>query len=193
MPTANTSGSFMSWRPLARLDQLVTTESGDEVLVYDLATHAIHHLNAAAATVWRHCDGHRTVAALETTCGVTGETVQVALTKLVDAGLLTTSTLPSGARSPGPSRRAFLRNVAIAGTVPVIVSISAPLAVQASSQCGRDQAGCGVNGNCCSGFICYGAGPDAICRPATCVQAGLFCLSDNACCSGNCVGVCAGE
>jgi hypothetical protein len=49
-------------RPLARTDDLVINELTDEVLVYDRQRDKALCLNAAAASVWKQCDGHSTVA-----------------------------------------------------------------------------------------------------------------------------------
>jgi len=128
---------------MARLDHLVVNEVGDEVLVYDQTTHAIHHLNAASTTVWRGCDGHTPVAGIAMSAGLTEETVRMALAKLADAGLLTTA-LPAALGGAAQSRRTFMKKVAIAGTIPAIVSVTAPLAAQAGS------AGSIVLGGTCS-------------------------------------------
>lgn len=48
--------------PQARTDDLVINELSDEVLVYDLQRDKAHCLNAAAASVWKQCDGRTTVA-----------------------------------------------------------------------------------------------------------------------------------
>jgi hypothetical protein len=120
--------------PAARFENLVMTEAGGEVLVYDETSHHIHRLNQASATVWGLCDGRRTVAALASESGMTVEMVQVALGKLADAMLLD-GDLPAGARATGQSRRSFLRKAAIAGAaVPVIASVSAPDAAASHSQ-----------------------------------------------------------
>jgi hypothetical protein len=119
--------------PAARFEHLVMTEAGGEVLVYDETSHHIHRLNQASATVWRLCDGRRTVAALASESGMTVEMVQVALGKLADARLLD-GDLPAGARAAAQSRRSFLRKAAVAGVaVPVIASVSAPDAAASHS------------------------------------------------------------
>ena len=74
--------------PAARTIDLVTTESKDEVLVYDQTVHHIHHLNASAAKVWRLCDGERTVSEIATEARMAEEAVQLALRTLEEAQLL---------------------------------------------------------------------------------------------------------
>ncbi|MBI4580277.1 MAG: PqqD family protein [Planctomycetes bacterium] len=39
-------------------------ELDDEAVLYDLAHHAVHYLNATAYAVWRQCDGRTPVAKL---------------------------------------------------------------------------------------------------------------------------------
>lgn len=44
--------------PRAKKDKaLVVQELPDEALVYDRSRQQAHYLNAAAALVWKHCDG----------------------------------------------------------------------------------------------------------------------------------------
>src|SRR5262249_18534205 len=51
-------------KPEKRRDGLVVKELPDEILVYDLERHKAHCLNPAAAFVFKHCNGERTVAEL---------------------------------------------------------------------------------------------------------------------------------
>jgi hypothetical protein len=168
--------------PAARFKELVTSEIGDEVLVYDEASHHIHQLNQVSATVWRLCNGRRSVADLAHETGMTAELVQVALGKLADAMLLD-GDLPAGVQS----RRRFLKKAALAGGValPVLVSVSAPTAVQASSHCGAINAVCGLGDfpSCCSGSFCY----NNRCVPNGCIQLGGSCAPQSTnCCLGFC-------
>lgn len=43
--------------PCARRDDLLVQEVLDELLIYDLRSHEAHFLSAAAAAIWRGCDG----------------------------------------------------------------------------------------------------------------------------------------
>lgn len=140
--------------PAARIKELVTNEVDGEVLVYDQATHHIHHLNETSAAVWRLCDGQRTLAEVARAAGIRPETVQVALGKLADASLLRDE-LALDLRAPAQSRRAFMKKAAIAGAIPAIVSVTAPLAAQAASRTVRVD-GCGIGGNntCANVSIC---------------------------------------
>lgn len=118
------------FKPLARTEDLVTTETKDEVLVYDQVRHHIHHLNVTAAAVWRMCDGQRTVAQIAREADIEEDAVWLALRKLADTHLL------DGEIAAGPggrqSRRSFLKKAGIA-TIPAIVSTTAPIAKAAAS------------------------------------------------------------
>lgn len=137
-----TEQSIATLKPAARLTDLVTSEVGDEVLVYDQKSHHIHHLNQTSAVIWRLCDGTRTIADLATATGselraaVDENTVQLALAKLSDANLLE-QPIAEAARGSLQSRRKLLRRAAIAGAgiaaVPAIASITAPSAAAAGS------------------------------------------------------------
>ena len=50
--------------PKARKHDLVTRQIPGELLVYDLKRHKAFCLNETAATVWKNCNGRRTVAEL---------------------------------------------------------------------------------------------------------------------------------
>ena len=52
--------------PLARRSELITRQLPGELLVYDLKRHKAFCLNDTAATVWKKCDGERTVRDLTT-------------------------------------------------------------------------------------------------------------------------------
>jgi hypothetical protein len=155
--------------PLARRNQLVVKELPDEVLVYDLDRHKAHCLNQASALVWKHCDGRMTVAEVrpllekELAALVDEDVVWLALAQLRRFHLLEEE---SGTLlGMKVSRRDLVRKYLPAALVlPVILSISAPMAVQAASiACGQAGAPCGNPGDppCCPGFNC-----DGICFPS---------------------------
>lgn len=145
--------------PVAKLSDLVITESGEEVIVYDQISHQIHHLNRTSAVIWRSCDGTRTVsqiarsASAELGVSVDEDLVHVALAKLDDAHLFADSLL-SSSRVGRQSRRQVIKRMAVVGggiaIVPVITSITAPGAAAAfSAFCGQ-QRFCpdGLNSTC---------------------------------------------
>lgn len=160
-PDASTSGAALA--PRARVTDLVITESAGEVLVYDQATHHIHHLNRMSVVVWRLCDGRRTaddlvrLARMKLGGDVDQAVVRLALTKLDEARLLDAA-LDRELRLSGTSRRSLVKRAALASAIPAIVSISAPSATAASSDCVG--SGTGIPGSycqftagvCCSNF-----------------------------------------
>ena len=79
---ARSGASSRSKKPLARSEELVIEELGDELLVYDESTHRAHCLSATAARVWRACDGQRTPDALCAELGLDAGSVARALAEL---------------------------------------------------------------------------------------------------------------
>lgn len=164
--TARTASGTVG--PRARLQGLVVRELGDEVVVYDPTTHRAHCLNAAAASVWRGCDGRtepREIArrlALPPGAPETERLVLVALNRLGAAGLLEDA--ESGFAA---SRRRLLGRLgaAAAASLPVVTSLLVPEPAaaatcvpvgqpcSASSQCcpNSQNLRCCRNGNCAQG------------------------------------------
>jgi Coenzyme PQQ synthesis protein D (PqqD) len=125
--------------PNARRDHLVIQEVGDELVVYDQKRHRAHHLNPAAALIWRSCDGHSSVADLaamlqqELNVPANEDLVWRGLDRLGRAQLLRERlTPPAGAKI---SRRQALgqlgKAAAVAVLVPAVLTIVAPAPVQA--------------------------------------------------------------
>lgn len=127
-------------RPKARSKDIVVQNVGAETLVYDLMTHTACHLNETSATVWRLCDGTRTVGEISAELSrrskarVTDETVHLALDQLSTKDLLESAPEPL-AGLHGSSRREVLKRVAMSSAIalPVIASIVVPTAAQAQS------------------------------------------------------------
>lgn len=118
--------------PLARSADLVVEPLGEELLVFDSKTNRAHSLNAAAASVWRACDGARDADALAQYCELDPIAVQLALDSLGKCQLLVDF------EGPHVSRRQALRRAAVVGAgisvaLPVIRSITAPSAYAAGS------------------------------------------------------------
>ncbi len=120
--------------PGARIEDLVITESGNELLVYDTRTHVIHHLNPTATTIWRLLASQQTLASLQREASVilglevSREAAEAALSSLDSLNLLD-GHIAFGAKPANPSRRRFLKRAAAVGVaVPVIASITAPAA-----------------------------------------------------------------
>src|SRR5690606_4106133 len=120
-------------------------ELGDEVLVYDLASHTIHQLNQTSAAVWKRCDGRTSLDAVSLNTGLTPDIVRAALTRLDEAGLLEEPLSPE-LRASTQTRRSFMRKAGAVGTIPIVTSVSAPLAARANSLAGEQ---CGLPDNFC--------------------------------------------
>lgn len=113
--------------PNRRMDDLVVTESGGDILLYDERTFALHTLNEVAVRVWDNIDDAQTLRDLTVLSGLDVETVKQSLKQLQDINLLD-GALPAEARPTG-SRRSFLKKAGIAAAaVPVIASVTAPMA-----------------------------------------------------------------
>lgn len=123
--------------PRARRDDLLIEDVLDELLIYDLRSEQAHSLNAAAAAIWRACDGHTSVEALAAaTSAATGAhcdegIVRLALERLQERGLLDAFEPP--ARRP-MSRREMIERVAVTAlALPLITSLSVPSPAMAQS------------------------------------------------------------
>lgn len=134
---ANLSGGLL---PLARKDDLTVTEFDDEVLVFDLRAKKAHALNAAAALLWKGCDGATSVESLANTLRATvgdsfdEDVVWSALSQLQRAKLLDPELAPA---APTVTRRTILRRAAAAGVavalLPVVSALQAPTVAEAQS------------------------------------------------------------
>jgi hypothetical protein len=124
-------------KPLAKQDQLVVEELGDELLIYDLHSDRAHSLSCDAARVWKACDGKTKAEALAAQVGLDHATVADALEQLRVCELLDEGPQLNG-NGNGLTRRGLtLRAVklgAAAAAAPLIVSIAAPTAALAVTE-----------------------------------------------------------
>ena len=131
--TASSRPAAGGVRPRARRARLIVRRLPEETLVYDLDTSRAHCLGPVAASVWRHCDGRSSaerIAAVvrkDTGAEVGEAAVMVAVDRLSDAKLLA-EPLPA----LGRSRREWLKQAAMI-TGLTVVSITAPLSVEAAT------------------------------------------------------------
>ena len=153
----------MLGNPLARTEELVVQEAGDELLIYDLRINKAICLNQTSATIWQNCDGNtdtREIAAkLATRHGgfVNEELIMLAIDQLNENCLLENKTAIKNGFA-GLSRREVIRKVGFASAValPVVMSLVAPPAAFAQS-CAPPGVGLCVanqtlaNMTCCSG------------------------------------------
>ncbi|MBS1807360.1 MAG: PqqD family protein [Acidobacteria bacterium] len=180
--------------PQARVNDLVTQELSDEVLIYDLKNHKAHCLNLIAATVWQHCDGEtsipeiasRSSQSLNQKLGTT--TVWQAIEELSKASLLE-EPMRRPPEIPRLGRREAIRKLGggSAIAVPIVMSIVAPTAL-AGCTFPNDQpfySLCCTHAQCSAGLICCSnfLSSETRCRYGS----GHTCGSGFDCCSGNCL------
>ncbi len=138
--------------PRSRTDNLVIRELDDETLVYDMERDEAHCLNQTAALVWEQCDG-------KTTAAQAARSLQSKLDVSVDTDLVWLAVkqlqrfhlVEAAKNSPSVSRRTLVLKYAPAAlALPVIMSITAPIAATIPS-CGGSGAPCGgTNPPCCT-------------------------------------------
>lgn len=143
---------------LARKNDLLVRELGDELLVYDLLRDKAHCLSPLASKVWRQCNGKQSAQMIAANLkGLSEkphreEVVAAALDQLRQADLLIDSDAPNMAR------RMVLRKVGTAAaaiSIPFVISVVAPEAAQAITLCLPSGAPCVSSSQCCGGF-CLG-------------------------------------
>ena len=126
-------------KPLAR-SGVIARPVGDEVVVYDPATHTAHCLNRTAAIVFGAADGHTSLASLAARLTEEGavdspeDVVWAALESLEQANLLE-GRLPS--RPTSLSRRRAMQRVGlgVAALAPVVMSLVVPTPAEAANTC----------------------------------------------------------
>jgi hypothetical protein len=165
--------------PLARTQDVVVKAVRDELLVYDLARHHAHSLNAVAAAVWQRCDGTRDPATLAAELGAEGRTVTVEVVRYALVELRRARLLTDADAEPAVTRRELMRRLGTAAAValPVVTSIVAPTPAQAQSP--------GV----CHPLCETGPALNVECDP--CVA--QICAADSFCCSTGWDSICVGE
>jgi Coenzyme PQQ synthesis protein D (PqqD) len=132
-PKAQMSGVLNSkLKPLARSEDLVIEEVGDELLVADRANNRAHSLNAFAARVWQACDGETTTEELVTKLDSDRDAVAHALAELSDCELLE-RTGPPIVGNGGMTRRDLGVRAAQVGAAAAIISVALPVAEAAAT------------------------------------------------------------
>ena len=162
----------MSNRPVARSTDLIVEEIGEEVLVYDTVANRGHSLTREAAKVWRSCDGATSVEELSAKLSLDDETVGRALNELSSCELLEEPTLFPVAE--GSTRRDATKKMAKIGAAafaaPLIISVTAPVAAHALTNCGTKHTGDCKTLNCVadpSCICCTGCDLTHLCRNNT--------------------------
>lgn len=128
--TARTSPGGM---PLARVDDLVIEELGEELLVYDTSIKNVHCLSPTVVRVWRACDGETRPEKMASQLDLSDAEIKQALAELDGCELLAT---PVGTHG-GISRRDLgvkaTKVAAATAALPLILSVAAPAAAQTQS------------------------------------------------------------
>jgi hypothetical protein len=115
-------------KPVARTEELLIEQIGDEAMIYDKRTDTVHHLDARTLAIWRACDGRTTITDLAGP-NEDVETLELALAALQEARLL------MGDGRALRSRRQLLFAGALVAATPMVTSIVAPTpAVAATSR-----------------------------------------------------------
>lgn len=147
-----------------RRDDLIVQKVGDEVIVYDQASHRAHSLNRTAALVFEKLDGKTGLTGVARHVGKALRRspqqglVDAAVNELAEADLLR-----PGAELP---RRSVLRGLAV-GLLPAVLSIAVPPAAAAAScKITGDACTYGVDVCCdaCDTCTNFGSGPFS-CQP----------------------------
>ena len=128
--------------PLARNNDIVIQETGNEILIYDLKSNRANSLNETAALVWNHCDGSKTAKeiseeiSVQMKTPVSEELVWLTLDQLNENKLLKTD-LSAHKYFGDASRRELIKKVGLGSMIalPLISSIIAPKAITAQSAC----------------------------------------------------------
>jgi hypothetical protein len=142
MDTASDSQVFKIMLYTARKTGLLVRDVGDETIVYDREGDTFKRLNASAATAFRRCQEGASLGDIaqaladELDLPLDEELAQLAVSELMDAGLITgdTDEVPLPTRL---SRRTVVKRVSagavVAVMVPVVESMVAPQPAYAQS------------------------------------------------------------
>lgn len=167
--------------PVARVDDLVVEDVGEELLIYDKTTNRGHCLSATAAKVWRACDGYTSTDVLGTGLDLDPETLAQVLDELDSNSLLRDTPQNGQTRREMTAKAAKL---GAAASIPFIYSVLAPVPAAAATptprQCEHYSSGNCGSANCaaicgccccCTGCSIQGGPPGASCK--VCYPAGL--------------------
>lgn len=157
-----------SEKPVARRDGLVTQDTPEELLVYDLEDDRAHALNKTSASVWKACDGTLSVPEIADQLSkdfgesVDEDLVWLAIDQLSQKNLLQQQVTT---QFSGQTRREVIRKIGLAAVValPIVSSLAAPTSVMASLSCQcTSDAECNATACPCTTF-CNG---NSECAPA---------------------------
>lgn len=190
-------------KPLARRNDIVIQEFGNEILIYDLTANKAFNLNETSTLIWQLSNGDKTISEIANdlskkfNSNITEEFVWLALEQLRKEKLVENEAEIIGLFE-GVSRREIIRKVGLGSLVafPTVSSLIAPMAIQAQSGCIAPNAGGAAGCPCSSGAQC--PSPISCCsnipaqprvcvgtRTATGLACGLSCECVGNCCVGN--------
>jgi hypothetical protein len=128
----------MQIKPMVRTQEILTCESGKELIIYDLTLDKAFLLNETTCLVWQECDGEKDISQISQTLSqrtksvFSEEVVWLSLDVLQKQNLLIE---PVEAKFKGMSRREVVRKIGIGSMIalPMISSLVAPTSVNAQS------------------------------------------------------------
>ena len=120
-------------KPLARSEDLLIEEVGDELLVCDESNNRAHSLNALAASVWAACDGETTTDQLVEKLNSDRDSIAHALAELSDSELLEQNGPLIIAGNGGMTRRDLGLRTAKLGAAAAIITVALPVAEAAAT------------------------------------------------------------
>lgn len=124
--------------PQARINGLLSQQSGDELVLYDTQSHKAHYLGPVAARVWQSCDGHSSAEQIAQQLVREGFKIDAGLLAMVmdrlgKRGLLQCQ-MPCRAHELSSSRRELARRVLAAGGITALLAITVVAPTAARSQ-----------------------------------------------------------
>ena len=124
----------MNKLPRVRTTNIVTLESGKELLVYDLGEHKAFQFNETVSLIWQNCDGQKSVEEFIFEQQMPEEFVLAGIERLRKENLLVDNAelFPKEKIS---RRKLIVAASATAIALPIITALVAPTAAHAQSAC----------------------------------------------------------
>ena len=135
---SNNKARAATSKPRARSEDLIVEEVDGEVLIYDQRNNEAHCLSAAAAQVWRACDGTASGTDLASQLTLDKDTVERALEELSACDLLDSPPVAGITRRQATAK--FAKLGAVGASVPLILSIVGPIPEAAATLVAQCQA-----------------------------------------------------
>jgi hypothetical protein len=188
-------------KPLARKNDIVIQEFGNEILIYDLKSNKAYNLNETSALIWQLSNGERTISEIAQNLSqiynsqLSEEFVCLALEQFRKDKLVENQNEITGLLG-GVSRREIIRKVGLASliTLPIVSNLVAPTSASAQSSTCFDTCQCpNATVSFCSPSV--GAATYPFCQlktpTATCRCRGPFGPDGSGTTAGQKLGTCA--